>query len=62
MKSGSCPRGYGTHLFDRSPHDITHDLDLRPLTESQHAGDGLVFDHGVPLRFEDVDEIRDGEV
>ena len=49
-----------SHLFDCRLHDVANHLDLGHLAESQYSGDGLIFDHRVPLWFEDVDKVRDG--
>lgn len=54
--------GDRAYLFNRASHDITTHYDLLGLPETEGSTNCLLFDHRVPLRFENMYSRCTGEV
>lgn len=50
------------YFFNGASQDITTHYDLLGLSETEGSANGLLFDHGVPLRLENVYSRCTGEV
>lgn len=43
-----------THLLTRVPHQVSNSSHLSPLTYAVNSTESLLFDHGIPVRLEEV--------
>ena len=62
QSSSSKPPGYSPYLLNGSIHDVSSHQNLLLLTQSESAGNGLVFHARVPLGLDDEDAIRFCEI
>jgi hypothetical protein len=52
----------GLYLFERIPDAESHGADFFRLAHAVNPAEGLLFDHGVPLRLEEVGGGCGGEI